>query len=372
MSDFTPIKFVDTDAQSIEQELITAYQLKTGQALYPGDPRRIFLMQLLPVLVALKNDINYTGNSNLLPFAEGNVLDALGERLGVPRLQAEPAEVKMLFELSIINLNPVIIPKGTRVTPDGEIYFATATALTINAGETNGTVTAVSTVGGEKNNGFLPGQINLLVDPIPYVASVSNIDISSGGADEETDDAYRDRQRLAPASFSVAGPKDAYVFFAKSADVDIIDVEVVSPSPCEVEIYPLMRNGELPDQSILDKVAVEVSADTRRPLTDHVTVLAPTEVDYSIDLTYYISEDRSVEESIIRSAVEGAGGAADQYEKWQRSKLGRAITPDDLIARIYRAGAHRVVTRAPIYTEIADSEVAKRIGVRTLTYGGLI
>ncbi|MFD5019998.1 baseplate J/gp47 family protein [Paenibacillus sp. NPDC058367] len=372
MNDFTPIKFVDTDAQSIEQELITAYQLKTGQALYPGDPRRIFLMQILPVLVAIRNDINYTGNANLLPFAYGEVLDALGDRFDVGRLQSEPSKVNMMFELSIINLNPVMIPKGTRVTPDGEIYFATTTALTINAGETNGTVTAVSTVGGAKNNGFLPGQINLLVDPISYVASVRNIDISSGGSDEETDDAYRDRQRLAPASFSVAGPKDAYVFFAKSADVDIIDVEVITPAPCEVEIYPLMKGGTLPGADTLQQVMNEVSGATRRPLTDRVKVLAPTVVDYSIDLTYYISADRSYEEAVIRSDVEGVGGAADQYEVWQRSKLGRAITPDDLIARIYRAGAYRVVTISPQYTEITDSQVAKRIGVRKLTYGGLI
>ncbi|MNW69250.1 hypothetical protein D3C74_482170 [compost metagenome] len=70
--------------------------------------------------------------------------------------------------------------------------------------------------------------------------------------------------------------------------------------------------------------------------------------------------------------MEGVGGAADAYEVWQSSELGRAITPDDLISRIYAAGAYRVVTTAPAYTAIEENEVAKRTGERNLTYGGLI
>jgi phage-related baseplate assembly protein len=233
-------------------------------------------------------------------------------------------------------------------------------------------VEAESTEGGEKYNGYAPGQIKLLVDPIPYVSSVQNIDTSSGGSDGETDDAFRERQRLAPASFSVAGPEDAYRFFAKSADVNIIDVAIISPAPNEIEIYPLMKGGELPNQDVLEKVMAEVSPRGRRPLNDLVNVLAPTEVTYEINLTYYISSEKSAEEATIRAAIEGPNGAADQYEIWQCSKLGRAITPDNLISRIYAAGAYRVVVTAPVYTEIGENEVAKRIGARNLVYGGLI
>ncbi|AOZ91621.1 baseplate assembly protein [Paenibacillus crassostreae] len=372
MTDFKPVQFVDTDAQRIEQELIVDYQRATGQALYPGDPRRFFLLQMLPVVVALKNDINFTGNSNLLPFAFDEILDALGSRINAERLLAQFATVTMKFILSAIQPTPVSIPVGTRVTPDGEIYFSTSSVLTIPAGTTEGMVETTSTLGGEKYNGFVAGQINLLVDPVPFVVSVSNIDTSLGGSDEETDEAYRERQRLAPASFSVAGPEDAYIFFAKSADVNIIDVAVTSPSPNVINIYPLMKGGALPTQAVLDKVLAQVSPKNRRPLNDQVSALVPTEVTYTTDLTYYIAKDKSAEESSIRAAVEGVGGAADLYEIWQYSKLGRAITPDDQISRIYAAGAYRVVPTSPVYTEIAENEVAKRTGVRAVTYGGLI
>jgi phage-related baseplate assembly protein len=372
MTDFKPVQFVDTDAQRIEQEMLVSFQQAAGQQLYPGDPRRIFLLQLLPIIVGLRNDINFAGNSNLLPFAYGEVLDYLGLRVGVTRLPATPAKTTLRFNLSNVQVDAITIPQGTRVTPDGNVYFATTDPATIPAGSLYVDVEAESTEGGEKYNGYAPGQIKLLVDPIPYVSSVQNIDTSSGGSDGETDDAFRERQRLAPASFSVAGPEDAYRFFAKSADVNIIDVAIISPAPNEIEIYPLMKGGELPNQDVLEKVMAEVSPRGRRPLNDLVNVLAPTEVTYEINLTYYISSEKSAEEATIRAAIEGPNGAADQYEIWQCSKLGRAITPDNLISRIYAAGAYRVVVTAPVYTEIGENEVAKRIGARNLVYGGLI
>lgn len=368
---FTPIPFVQADAQQIQQELIAAYEQATGITLYPGDPRRIFLLQLVPAILAIKNDINYTGNQNLLPFATGGVLDALGDRLGVVRLPAKQAMVSMQFTLSTVQASAVTIPLGTRVTPDGVLYFATAIDLIIPPGDLTGLVLAAAMEGGKAYNALLPGQINLLVDPVPYVASVTNTTASSGGTDTETDDAYRERQRLAPASLSVAGPRDAYVFWAKSADVSIVDVAVTSPSPGVVHVTPLLEGGGIPDADMLAKVASEVNADNRRPLTDQVLVLAPEEVEYDINVTYYISSERSTEVTTIRAAIEGAGGAVDQYEQWQQAKLGRPITPDDLMSRMYNAGAYRVVVTAPVYTVIDPTEVAQ-LDTKSVTYGGLI
>lgn len=371
MTQFEPIQFVDADAQRIQQEMIADFEQVTRTVLYSGDPRRIFLLQFSPILVGLRNAINFTGNQNLLPFAIDQALDALGDRINAPRLGAQPARVTMRFTLSAIQPNPVLILKGTRATPDGTLYFATTQDLTIPAGATTGDVIAEATENGAKYNDLVPGQINILVDPVPFVASVTNIDTSSGGADEETDDAYRERQRLASAGFSVAGPEDAYIYFAKSADPNIIDVAVTSPSDAVVNIYPLMKGGELPDQTVLDKVLAAVSAKNKRPLTDRVFAHAPTVVNYDITLTYYISAERSAEEAAIRAAIENPGGAIDKYEEWQSSKLGRAITPDDLISRLYNAGAYRVTVTAPVYSEIGKNEVAIR-NVRAITYGGLI
>lgn len=366
-----PISFVEADARRIEKELIDRFEQTTGITLYPGDPRRLFLLQLLPVIVGLKNDINYTGNANLLPFAFGDALDGLGERIGVPRLAAQRAKVRVRFALSSIQLDPVVVPKSTRVTPDGVIYFATVEDLIVAPGATFGEVRAESSTGGARYNGFVEGQINIIVDPVPFVASAANVEASYGGADVESDDAYRERQRLAPDSFSVAGPAGAYAFFAKSADVNIADVAVTSPDAGQVNVYVLMRGGELPNPDVLAKVLQEVGAADRRPLTDYVRVFAPEEVPYDIELTYYISADRVAEVGAIRAAIESDGGAVDQYVSWQRGKIGRTLSPDMLVSRLYAAGAFRVVAASPEYAELEPHQVAK-LESASIVYGGVI
>lgn len=365
------IQFVNADAQQIANEMIAAYEVETGQVLYPGDPRRIFLLQFVPLLVAAKNDINYTGLQNLLPYANGEMLDALGQLMRVTRLQASPARTIIRFTLSSVQLETVVVPQGTRLTPDGVTYFVTAMPLTITPGQTYGDVISESMMGGERYNGFIPGQINIIVDPVPYIASAKNIDTSAGGTDRESDDAYRERIQLAPAAFSVAGPEDAYKYHAKSADVSIIDVSVDTPAANEVDVYVLLKGGQLPDSTMINKVEAALNKRDVRPLTDLVTVLAPDEVEYAITLTYYIWSERLTEVATIRSAIEDPGGAVDQYIDWQHSKLGRAITPDNLLAKMYAAGAARVVVTAPLYADLEGYEVAK-LGAKTITYGGLI
>jgi hypothetical protein len=49
---------------------------------------------------------------------------------------------------------------------------------------------------------------------------------TANGTDDETDEELRERIRLAPSQFSVAGPTGAYKFFAKSAHPSIVDVSV--------------------------------------------------------------------------------------------------------------------------------------------------
>ncbi|AYO30262.1 baseplate J/gp47 family protein [Biomaibacter acetigenes] len=328
-------------------------------------------MQILPLIVGLKNDINESAKQNLLRYATGDKLDVIGEFYNTARLQAQKARVTLRFTLSAIQPTNITIPAGTRATPDGQLYFATIQELTIPAGQTQGDVIAEATEGGEKYNGFAPGQIKTIVDPVPYVASVANIDTSSGGSDTEDDDHYRDRIRQAPESYSTAGPEGAYIYWAKTADANIIDVSVSSPSAGTVKVVPLLKDGEIPSQAILDKVTAIVSSKDKRPLTDNVQVAAPTTVSYDITLTYYIALERQTEETIIRNAIEGTGGAIDQYKLWQAGKLGRAINPDYLRQLMLNAGAFRIDITSPVYTEINLDQVAKA-GTVTIAYGGLI
>ena len=68
--------------------------------LYPGDERRIFGEGLVAVFVALYNSLDDTGRQTLLRYARGEVLDAIGERLDVHRLEGSPAKTTMRFSVS--------------------------------------------------------------------------------------------------------------------------------------------------------------------------------------------------------------------------------------------------------------------------------
>jgi len=382
------INFVEVDAAQIQADMIEQFEQALGETLYPADERLMFLQQETQVIVGLKNLINDSARQNLLRYARGEVLDALGELYGDrgKRLSAQSATTTFRITLSAAQTSNYVIPAGKRVTPDGLLYFVTSSAVTIPLGQLTGDVQGVAEDVGSQYNDFIAGQIKTIVDPIPYVSSIINIDTSSGGTDIEGDDNYRERLRLLPESFSTAGPEGAYVFWAKTADSTIVDVAVDSPSPCVVRIVPLLQDGEIPTQSVLDAVLAVASAKDKRPLTDQVQVEAPTAVSYNITLTYYLDKNLA-DEVKDRQAIEGekldigTDSAVYKYISWQQSSLGLDINPDMLryfiqsaaqyqLGNTTKTAVKRITLTYPAYTAIESTQVAK-VGTVTVVYGGL-
>ncbi len=232
-------------------------------------------------------------------------------------------------------------------------------------------IEAEATEAGTAYNDFGASQVKVLVDPIPYVASVANVTITDGGTETEGDDAYLSRMRLAIKARSTAGPAEAYEYLALSADSGIGSVKPTSPSPGVVMLTAMMKDGTAPDEAVLAKIVAACSDRTKRPLTDSIQAQAPMPAGYDIGLTYYISRDRQADETAIRASVEDAGGVVDQYETWQGGAIGRAIDPDELRRRLYAAGVSRIELTAPAYAAVDETEVAVR-GTRSVVYGGLI
>lgn len=227
------IHLMTTESNDIYKELITALEENVSEPLYPGDERRIFGEALCAVWVSLFNSADDAARQTLLKYARGEVLDAIGEMFGVTRLEGAKATVELRFSVaSALDFN-VVIPKWTKVTPDSNVYFATDEAVVLTAGATSVTVQASATGIGEVYNGYAAGTIKTLVDLIPYISGVINITASSGGDDgepytEDGDDRLRARIRLAPSAFSTAGPEQAYMYWAMTADSDISDVKAFS------------------------------------------------------------------------------------------------------------------------------------------------
>lgn len=363
------IQFVEEDVNKVFAELVSVFQGITGRTLNRADPEMLVLRAFAQLFVQQRVLINQVAKGELLRYAKGVILDYLGEP-GTPRLQAEPAITTERFTLSIPLVSPQVIPAGTRIAPDGaegSILFATKEAVTIPAGNTAADVVIECLTPGVIGNGFLPSQLTTLIDPLPYVASVTNLTTTTGGADTEDDESYRDRIRMAPESFSTAGPNAGYIYWAKTASAAIVDVAAVSEAPTEVTVIPLLDGGVIPSQEVLDAVAEKVNSRRVRPLTDKVTVRAPEAVTYDINLTYYINRDRSAESAVIQEAV---NTAVDSFRIWQKSKLGRPINQSELISRIMNAGAQRVELISPSYTPISERQVAQDRTI-SVKFGGL-
>lgn len=360
------ITFADTDTGKIKDNIIQIYESLSGRTLARADPIRLFLESVAAIIVQQRVIIDYGAKMNLLYYAEGNYLDHLGLLVGAERLKAVSATTTIRVTLSNLIGRAVVIPKGTRIATSTGILFATDKEIKIHPNTISGDVIATCIDKGDIGNEFAPGDIKTIVDPIPYVASMININTSEGGADDEGDEPYRERIKKAPHHFSVAGPVGAYEYFAKSASSLISDVSVASPSPGCVDVYVLQSDNPMLSDAV--KMAVENAlGDDVRPLTDKVEVKAPAVINYDIDLTYYINSRDSALASDIRGQ---ADKAINDFIVWQKSKLGRDVNPSRLISDLIKAGVKRVDLVSPIYKQLTRSEVADISSVN-IHYGGL-
>ncbi|MCD5324785.1 MULTISPECIES: baseplate assembly protein [Pontibacillus] len=358
------IDFVSVDPDEIEANILAEYNRISGQKIGPADPRRLFVKTIVYALVAVNNNIDHSAKQNLLAYALGDVLDHKGVDSNTPRLEATAATTMMRFTHNISQIQN--IPKGAAVTAGDGVFFELEETLIANPENpyTDGKVRCTNV--GDIGNGYLPGEINQLVQPLYWVARVENVTQSEGGSQREDDDRYAERIRQSPEKFSTAGPEEAYKYWAKTASSLIGDVSVDSPSDATVEVRPLLKNGQVPGQEILDAVADKLNDRKIRPLTDRVSVLAPAVVSYDIDVTYWIHSNESGKASFIQEEVDQS---VQEYQLWQKEKLGRDIDPTELIANMKKSGAKRVIVASPIYQSLNRGEVASESNVNVV-FGG--
>ena len=366
------INFAVKDPDTITRQIINAYENASGRTLSQSDPVRLFLDSIILIIIQQRNIIDIAAKNNLIAYAEGEYLDHIGALFGVTRRGAGHASVTAIFYIDEpLTGADIIIPKGTRITSDGKITFSTVIDTVIPDGNITAVAELICDTAGAVGNGFVPGQLNKLVDVFPFSLTVENLHESSGGYDAESDEALRERIHIAPEHYSTAGPVKAYEYYAKSADNDIIDVRVSVPPetlPGHVDIYPLMSGGNLPSDDVIARVRDTVSADDIRPDTDYVSVKKPVTVLYRVNVAYWIDDAHSAMSESIQAAV---NSAVNDFVMWQRSKLGRDINPSELTRRIINAGAKRCVINSPQFTPLKGYELAVLEGDAGVSFEGI-
>ncbi len=369
------ISFIDNKTiDQVRQEMVADYESfiseATGQTvtLERSSVHRMELYAAAAQIYQAMQYIDRQGKQNILKYSYSDFLDNLAIFKGVTRNPATPATTTLRFTLSAERDTATGIPQGTRVSTAGAIYFATDVYAEIPAGSTTVDVPATCTVAGTDGNGFAAGELATIVDPIPYVASVTNTTATEGGAEIESDDDLAERVFLAPGAYSTAGPEDGYLYHAKAYSAAIGDVVATSNQAAgTVDIVFIMADGSTPGEEMIEGLEGYLQGKTIRPMTDLVRVAAPQEVTYTINLTYYINRSDSAKAVTIQAAV--AQAVAD-YQTWQRA-IGRDINPSQLVRMIMDAGAKRVTVTAPTYTAVDATKVSALQGDAVISYGGL-
>lgn len=369
------ISFIDdlTLAQ-LQEMMVSAYErryreLTEGKAisLQKSDPEMLKIYAASVVLYQLAQYVERAGRQNMLSTSYGPFLDNLAALKGVTRMPAQKAKTTARFMVPMALASAVTIPKGTKLTNDSGITFETDEVAEIKPGAVSVDVSCNCTEAGEIGSGLPIGSLNVLVNKIPYVQGVTNVTITEGGSSEESDESLAERVYIAPSAYAVAGPRDAYIYHAKSYSPKVGSVNVSSPSPCDVEVRVLLSDGSLPSVEFLNDLSEHLSADTVRPLTDRVTVMAPTVTTFDIEVKYFIARSNQNRAVSIQDAVKNA---VSSFVSWQTSEIGRDINPSELIRRMVNAGAKRAEVTAPTFTAMEPGSVAQA-GTIAITYGGL-
>lgn len=362
------VSFAEGNAADVEAAVIAAYERLAGVTLQPADPVRLFLESLAYVITVQNNVIDLAGKQNLLAYAQAAHLDHLGALMGVSRIPAQPARCVVRFSVGEALGFALPVPAGTRVaTQDGKIAFATVLAAEIPPGELAVDVAARASEAGLAASGLVAGQVCRLVDPLPHIVSAVNITATAEGADVEDDARLRERIRLAPESYTVAGSAGQYEARVLEVSADILAVSVHTPEPGVVDVRFVLAGGELPDADMVAQVRDHLNAETVRPLTDKVLVAAPDVVEYAISGTWYLTRADS---ALLGPVAQAVDRAVEEFRIWQRSAPGRDINPSRLIRLIHEAGAKRVELDSPAFTQLTGTEIARETEV-DISFGGL-
>lgn len=363
--------FVDRDAEVITRDLVRLYEELTGLTLYPAQAERLLVNVIAYRDKLMREAIQDAAKLNLVRYSRAPILDYLGENIGVPRLSAAPALCTLRFTFASAPLVNTAIAAGTAVAAGGggaatTLIFATTNAATVPAGSLTYDVPATCQTVGAKGNGFVAGQINKLQSATPglQVASVANTNTTSAGADAENDDRLKQRIVLAPEQFSNAGSIEAYKFFSLGANADIIDVEVISPVPGEVAIYPLMRSG-LPSPAVLGQVLAACNGERVRPLCDTVTSNMPVVRRFAltVQVTLYSGADVAIAQDL-------ATKAANAYLARVTSKLGVDVVPSQIESAMDVYGVYRVAVVSPAAPLVLEKNEWPQCTAVTITVVG--
>ena len=157
--------------------------------------------------------------------------------------------------------------------------------------------------------------------------------------DDEDDPGLRQRVQARIAGWSTGGTAPGYRYHALSAHPGIEDAAVASPAPGLV-VVSLLPRADADAAGVLAAATAGLLDPAVRVLTDTVEVRLATALPVSVEARVWLRPDAPVARiDEIRAALIDAFAA--------ERALGWDVTRSWLVARLHRAGVHRVEIDAP-------------------------
>ncbi len=170
----------------------------------------------------------------------------------------------------------------------------------------------------------------------------------------EEDDAYLERIQDAYEGLSVAGPRGAYIFHARSADGRVLDAQAFSPAPCEIVVPILSVDGTgAASEDLLDVVRAALNDEEVRPLGDRVTVQSSVIVEFSVQAVLHMTSYGPGNDLALEQAI---NNVADFVAR--RRRQGWSVWPSKLDALMHVEGVERVEIISPAADIVLDETQA--------------
>ncbi len=369
--DFIPdISFTDNMTyEDVRGSLISFYKEEykniTGEeaVLQVGSRERLELDACAIMFFQILQVIEFNGRMNCLKTSEGAYLDNIGALFHQIRTPATASKTVLRFHVAQPQDFVIPIVKGTEAAA-GDIVFATEEYAEILPGQEYVDVDASCTVAGSDANGLVPGEVNIMMKDIAYIASVENMELTHDGQDVLSDEDFRELIFLSTGA-EYSGTLDGYEYRSRKINPDIEDIYISSDSPGIVNIIFTLTGGDIPSEEACRYLQEELSHDGWKEMTDCVVVSAPEVVEYDIDFIYYLEsgEDAEVVKGQIQEAV-------DDFERWQAGQIGRDINDSKLIYMLLGTDVKRISCSSPTHRKLGRNQLAKVANVN-IVYGGL-
>lgn len=282
------------------KELIERIGNDTESRLSVSQLRRsnagVFSRVLAGAVHGLYGFIEYISKQCFFDTAEEQYLDRWASIFGVKRKAATKASGTIEFSYSG---SQVTIPVGTVLQSEDSVRYKTTSAV-----DSDGIASVEAVEAGDEGN-QTAGDVLTLTSPIEGVLSEAEIIGLAGGADAEDDESLRARLLSKARETANGGTKADYVqwalevpgitrawCFPEGSGIGTVDVYVVCDDAASI----------VPDEAMLQKVQDYI--DSKRPVTAHLTVSAPTLLEVPITISGLLPATDAVKEAVKEELTE--------------------------------------------------------------------